>query len=144
MINLTPHAKAQHWSAEYVGLPWSEDFNCWHLVRKVQLERFGREMPALDINMDPSTENWQALTDLLVHSVWRPAEGVPREGDVLLMRGPRGPHVGVIVYPGVRPELLHNDGIELPDGTASGSTTIAPVSDLPKLKYGRFKLWRAA
>jgi hypothetical protein len=42
-----------HWAAEYIGLPWQADgdgpnsFHCWALVRHVEREQFGRNLPEI-------------------------------------------------------------------------------------------------
>jgi cell wall-associated NlpC family hydrolase len=89
-----------HWAAEYIGLPWSatgdgpDTFHCWALVRHVQRERFGRDLPAI-----PNPED---LLGIARHFRDHPERrrwdlvATPQEGDCVLMRQARYPvHVGV-------------------------------------------------
>lgn len=139
-LNLTPHATAGHWSAFLVGLPWQPTFTCWDLVRVVQLEQYGRVMPVYDL---ADTRAPEQLRSVVLASGWRRVpEGGAVEGDVLLMRGPNGLHIGIVVWVDGRCELLHNLG-GMERGVARGSVRIDPVTDLHRLSYGRFELWRA-
>lgn len=140
-LDLTPHAHAAHWSAPLVGKPWAPEFTCWDLVRVVQLGQFARVMPAYDLADERAPEH---LRSVVQASGWQRAQGHdPAEGDVMLMRGPDGLHVGVVIKPRGQTELLHNLG-GMVDGAARGSVRIDPLLDLGRLGYGRFELWRAA
>jgi hypothetical protein len=140
-LNLTPHATATHWSTLLVGLPWQPNFACWDLVRVVQLEQFGRVMPAYDLADERAPEQ---LRSVVQASGWQRLEHYrSQEGDVLLMRGPDGLHIGIVVWVDARCQLLHNLG-GMVRGVAQGSVRIDPVADLGRLGYGRFELWRAA
>jgi len=146
-MNLTPNATATHWSAQYVGEPWRPEFNCWDLVCAVQGAWFNRPMLRLDIgSAEPTAENWQSLRTTMAGSIWKVLEGrgleAAAEGDILLMRGPDGPHVGVVVANGSVSSLLHNLGGML-DGEPRGSVRIDPLASISRLGYGRFEVWRA-
>ncbi|MBF0355951.1 MAG: C40 family peptidase [Alphaproteobacteria bacterium] len=89
-----------HWAFAYIGLPWSAtgdgpgSFHCWALVRHVQKERFGRDLPAI-----PNPEDLFAIAkhfrDHPERRRWAMAE-TPQEGDCVLMRQARYPvHVGI-------------------------------------------------
>ena len=87
-----------HWAFDYIGLPWIRgDHDCWGFVRRVQLERFGRSVPAFDMDAynslacaravaaNPERINWQSVT-------------TPKEGDCVLLAHAKHPsHVGVWV-----------------------------------------------
>ena len=141
MLNLTPHAEATHWSAAYIGLAYGIDFTCWDVVRAVQRDVYARDLPAMQIGFEPSPENWQALRETLAGSAWHRVFDGGREGDVLLMRGPDGPHVGVVVDHCYNLSLLHNLG-SVDDGIAHGSVRVDPIHALGLLGYGRFEYWR--
>lgn len=134
---------ALHWSAAYVGRPWSPAFNCWALVQHLQRERWGREMPALEIAAGRfSWEQWRTLSELLRDTPWRRVEGRPAaEGDVLVVRGMSGPHVGVFV--GERKcRVLHNMGHVGDDGRPVGSVRCEPLWDMLAAGYSRPEVWR--
>jgi hypothetical protein len=135
-MNLTPHATAEHWAADYIGRVWSKSFNCWHLVQEVQREVFCRSMPDLPIG---SAED-QRATLVAITKGWQPSQGPKAEGDLLTMVCDLGPHVGVMID-GER--VLHNvGGVDEKKGVW-GSVRVDAVRDLGGLKYGHFKLWRA-
>lgn len=131
MIDLTPNARASHWAAGYVGRAWSEEFNCWELVRDVQRTQFNQELPPLAV-LSPGAHALLAAVD-----GWRRATDY-QTGDVLTMIGPEGPHVGVIVDG----QVLHNVG-GVVDGKCTGSVRIDRIESLGLLGYGHLKVWRA-
>lgn len=138
-LNLTPHALATHWSAPLVGRPWRPEYSCWDLVRSVQRGQFGRAMPAYDLADERAPEQLRAV---VLASGWRRVDGEPDEGDVLLMRGPDGLHIGVVILRDGAVHLLHNLG-GMVDGVARGSVRVDALGNLRYLNYGRFELWRA-
>jgi len=137
-LNMTPNAVATHWSSDFVGMGWSELFTCWDLVRLVQLKCFEREMPMLDV----ARAQQQQVREVVNASGWERATGAPADGDVVLMRGPQGLHVGVVVTSGPEPSLLHNLGGIDENACAHGSVRIDEISALGRLGYGRLELWR--
>lgn len=146
MIDLTPHARTAHWSAAYVGRAWSPEFTCWTLVQAVQREQFGRTMPDLKISeMAPTPANEQALRALMGGTAWScvargpHALGFAGEGDIVLMRGPNGHHVGIATRQG----LLHNSWL-LKGGKPQGGVCLDPFHALGGLHYGHFELWGAS
>jgi hypothetical protein len=147
MLDLSPHARATHWCAAYVGRLWSEAFTCWGLWGTVQRDEFGRAVPAFEPGLaepDRAGELLQAVGA----TAWRPAAGDGaiargRDGDTLLMRGSGGPHIGVLVQrPGHRVAVLHNVGGQRDDGSTWGSVRLDPVDELGRLGYGHLRLWR--
>ncbi len=147
-LNLTPHASAAHWSAAYVGLLWAQRLTCWVLTQRVQRERFGRALPDFTPG-EPEHQGERAaeLQQAIAASPWRPVAGdvqaQAREGDVLMMRGEHGPHIGTIVM--LRgPAVLHLVGGQREDGGVWGSSRVDDFAALARLRYGHLRLWRAA
>jgi hypothetical protein len=135
-MNLTPHATAEHWAADYVGRVWSPAFNCWHLVQEVQANVFHRSMHDLPIGTPES----QLAALQRITKDWKHVTGPMREGDLLTMVCDIGPHVGVMID---HERVLHNvGGVDEKKGVW-GSVRVDAVRDLGNLKYGHFKLWRA-
>ncbi len=104
LFELAPDALSQprrrHWASRYIGLPWSatgdgpDSFHCWALVRHVQREQFGRDLPVI-----PNPEDLLSIArhfrDHPERRRWDLVD-VPQEGDCVLMRQARYPvHVGV-------------------------------------------------
>ena len=68
---------------EYIGIPWDQ-LNCWELVRKVQRECFGIDLPV-------TPERAENFVEKVT---------VPKPGDILQMKSaPGGPnkHAGVYI-----------------------------------------------
>jgi hypothetical protein len=136
VLNLSPHARADHWSAFYIGMAWREDFNCWHLVRAVQWSVFKQHLPPLAIGTSGDERN-AALGPLLRGGAWQAIVGLPaQDGDVLSMWHAKGTHVGVVAVVHGKPHLLHN--------LEGADVRIDPIDALGTLGYGHFTLWRAA
>lgn len=86
-----------HWAERYIGRPWAsgangpDSFDCWGLVREVERDHFGRELP--------DAPDRQALIDtareVLGAQAWVRTIA-PIEGDGVIMR--MGPQVHVGVY----------------------------------------------
>lgn len=128
------------WINALIGEPWTPQRNCWDLVQRVQREQFGREMPALDIGGQPTRAQWQVLRELLSPTThWRPVPQPARAGDVLVVQGIAGAHVGVFVDP---KRVLHKAGGLEKDGKASGATCLQDLRDLLATGYSRPEIWR--
>lgn len=116
---LSPLHPPPAWAADYVGLPWRskgrarDGLDCWGLVRLVELERFGVELPLLDEvgwesgdhKLTAEAEHKRRLIAMIAAEEarrWRevtPAEAQP--GDVVTFTVLGEPlHVGVVVSPG--------------------------------------------
>lgn len=98
-------------------------------------EQLGIDMPLVDVEQVDTPENVAAIKRASSSSGWRPAgSDEPREWDVLLMRGPLGRHVGVVVVANGRLGLLHN--------TEEMGVCWQPLDDVRRLGYRQFEVWR--
>lgn len=86
----------EHWAAAYIGRPWvAGTHDCWAFFREVQRARFGREVPAYDVDSLDLLACARAVRDNPERFRWLPVE-VPAEGDAVLLAHSRHPsHVGV-------------------------------------------------
>lgn len=89
-----------HWATPYIGVPYQrsaqgpEYFDCWSFFRRIQKERFGRDLPLL-----PSPPSWGAISRAMPEWAgqfgWRPT-AAPLDGDAVFMARLRDPtHIGV-------------------------------------------------
>ncbi len=89
-----------HWAASYIGWPYQrgaqgpEYFDCWSFFRRIQMERFGREIPIL-----PTPPSWREISKAFpawsIEYGWRETK-TPHEGDAVFMARLRDPtHVGI-------------------------------------------------
>lgn len=91
-----------HWVADYIGMEWISGVNdCWGFFRRVQRERFGREVPAVDVDAMSRLACTRALEGNDERAHWQPVS-VPQEGDAVLMgRGRHPSHIGLWAASGV-------------------------------------------
>src|SRR6185369_1666488 len=132
----------KHWAAGLIGRPWTPDENCWWLVRHVFRTRYGVEMPDIVVREFGEAENVAAIKRAASASGWRPADGEPRDGDVVLMRGSLlgKRHVGVMIDTSQGLRLLHSDGFMTARGPV-GSVAAQPLRDVLASGYGEVELW---
>jgi hypothetical protein len=90
-------------------------------------------MPTLDVLAPLGAEE---VRDLIERCQWRRV-AFASEGDIMVMRGPDGAHVGVVAIIDGAKWLLHNLGAV---GT-QGSVRRDRIADLGRLGYGRFQVW---
>lgn len=90
-----------HWAFQYVGLPWESGaqgpraFDCWALVRHVQREHFGRELPLIDVDAHNLAAVHVAFASHAERARWIKVDA-PQEGDcVLTHKGQHPDHVGI-------------------------------------------------
>ena len=90
-----------HWAEELIGRPYRtggqgpDAFDCWGLVRWVIAQRFGRELPAILVELDDLRAVLLAFRDHPERQRWTAVQE-PDEGDCVLLRQSRHPiHVGV-------------------------------------------------
>jgi cell wall-associated NlpC family hydrolase len=148
-MNLTPHASATHWSARYVGLPWApgadgpDAYDCWGLVRAVQRERYGRDLPRLAVRADAPPGQWGELRQLVKRSSsWRQIDGAWADGDILVMLNAKGlPHVGTVVAR-ERLFVLHSCGELDEQQRPRGESALDPVAELGASGFGHIDAWR--
>lgn len=100
------------WWNQYVGLPYRshgrtrDGLDCWGLVRLVQREQFGRDLPSYDADYDGDEKEELAAAIHGHIDLWQPVPaGQEREGDVVLMTFCGIPcHVGIVLPGG---DMLH-------------------------------------
>lgn len=90
-----------HWATRYIGLPWEngaqgpEAFDCWALVRHVQREHYGRELPIINVDADDLAAVSNAFAHHPEKSRWQRIVG-QLDGDcVLTHKGSQVDHVGI-------------------------------------------------
>lgn len=124
-----------HWAHQLVGTPWSEQFDCWALVRRVFREQHGIALPEHAAGV-------LSLSEAAHASGWRPADAPPRAGDVVLMRTmQKRRHVGVLVEVNRKTMVLHNDGRMTKHGPI-GQVVLSSLSDLVEQGCNDFEFWR--
>lgn len=89
---------SSHWIEDYLGDPWrASDHDCWGFFRRVQAERFGRLLPAVDPGSYSPRHLIHTVAEHPVRDPWKIID-LPAEGDGVLMGKARRPtHVGVWV-----------------------------------------------
>jgi len=129
-----------HWAMQYLGRPWvsggqgPHDFDCWGLVRWVQREHFGRELPLVVVDATCKAEILAAFDGHAEYARWQLVEK-PAEGDcVVTMTAPDEPsHVGV---------YLEIDGGRILQ-CVTGSGVVAPSLRATRRSIGQhLQFWR--
>ncbi len=110
-------ASITHWAADYIGLPWSPSHNCWHFCARVWRERFGIDVPLIEIDGTDPRATRRELELSAERRGWREVAD-PVEGDAVLMaKGARPCHVGVRLSLGGTLHCVEGAGaIFTPDG----------------------------
>ncbi len=92
-----------HWAVEYIGRPWvngaqgPDSFDCWSFFRFIQREKFGIDVPAVDIDADHLRSVLTAFSSHDELKMWNPVN-LPGEGDAVLMRHSKHPsHIGLYI-----------------------------------------------
>lgn len=85
-----------HWAAMYIGDAWvPHHHDCWAFFRRVQIERFGLDLPEIDVDACAPLACRRAFASHDERNAWLAVE-VPAEGDAVLMgKNARPAHVGV-------------------------------------------------
>ena len=103
------------WAAQYIGEPWvAGEHDCWSFFRRVQAERFGCDVPVIEIDAEDIRTVAETLRDHDERRAWQSVDS-PREGDAVLMAHARYPsHIGVWVDDDSHGGVLHcvrGDGV---------------------------------
>lgn len=130
-----------HWAAPLIGRPYlrgaagPDAFDCWGLVRHVFAVHHGIDMPV--VNVASTEDQADAIRAAAQASGWRPVDaGIPRDGDIALMRGPLGRHVGVLVLADGHLRLLHS--------VERVGVCMQSLADVRSAGFSRPTLWRLA
>ncbi len=91
-----------HWALEYIGRPWQSGaqgphaYDCWSLVRAVQKNVFGRELPIISVNALVQSEVLAAFKDNAEYQHWQRVE-IPQDGDCVITKSSPeiAEHVGI-------------------------------------------------
>jgi hypothetical protein len=85
-----------HWAAHYIGDAWvPHHHDCWSFFRRVQADRFGLDLPEIDVDACAPLTCRRAFASHDERERWL-AVDVPAEGDAVLMgKSKRPAHVGV-------------------------------------------------
>lgn len=135
------------WLSDYIGRPWREDaegpaaYDCKGLVRAVQARVWSRAVPAL-LGVDRLTD-WAAVRASAALDGWRPVQAVPVEGDILVVRGKDGAHVGTFVTVRRSLQVLHSHSF-IKGGRQLGRVRLTPLPELLAGGYSRPEVWRCA
>ena len=102
------------WVRDYIGQPWIYgEHDCWAFFRKVQKERFGRDVPIIDVNAFNTLECVRAFVGHEERANWIeiPNTQQAKDGDAVLMSQSKRPtHVGVWVNGAVL-HCVRNTGV---------------------------------
>lgn len=131
-----------HWAEQYIGLPWEpgaqgpDAFNCWGLVRHVQLQHFGRELPLIGVDEQDIQAVNAAFSTHAEFSRWQQV-GAPVEGDCVISKGaPDKPdHVGIYVEAG---------GGRILQSVCGAGVIAAPMRAMRMLGWQHIEYWRFA
>jgi hypothetical protein len=135
------------WLSDYIGKPWREDaegpdaYDCKGLVRAVQARVWCRPVPAL-LNVGRLTD-WVAVRASAARDGWRPVATKPVEGDIVVVRGKEGAHVGTFVTVKRRLQVLHAHSC-IKAGVQIGRARLTPLPELLMGGYSRPEVWRFA
>ena len=129
-----------HWALDLIGRPWlrgaagPDAFDCWGLVRHCYATRWGVALPPIE----PATYSAHGTTRAVIAEQragrFAPAEGAPREGDVVLMSQARRPHhVGL---------WLEVDGGGVLHSVEGAGVGWQRLPDLKAAGWHRIEFWR--
>lgn len=91
-----------HWALAYIGKPWQsgaqgpDAYDCWSLVRAVQKNVFGNDLPMISVNaLDPAAV-MAAFAGNAEYAHWQQVE-IPQDGDCVITKSSPlvAEHVGI-------------------------------------------------
>ena len=92
-----------HWAYSYIGMPYSDEHDCWWVVRDVYRMHFSVDLP---IVADAPGE--ETIRHVARGAGVRPASAPPQELDIVLMRSPLRLHAGIVTLNARRIGVLHS------------------------------------
>lgn len=95
----------KHWAIKYIGLPYSDEYNCWWMCRKVFREQWNILLPTIAESGNAHIIR-ETSRDISMRSV--PVGTAPQEGDLIIMRSQIKLHAGVVVYANGHIGVLHS------------------------------------
>lgn len=73
------------WAAQYIGIPWvAGESDCWAFARRVWRERFGLEVPVIDVDAHSRLASSREFSEHEEYAHWEPIEA-PADGDAVMM-----------------------------------------------------------
>ncbi|MBF0647085.1 hypothetical protein HTZ97_16540 [Desulfuromonas acetoxidans] len=115
----------QHWSSAYIGQKFTPDMACYMWFRRIVFERFGRDLPLVNIppDKDPAKVGVRMVTADMAREFGYASTTDPQEGDaVYLSRNGRSQHhIGMVVLVNGKRLILHameEIGVVLDDSTS--------------------------
>lgn len=93
-----------HWAMQYLGKPWQsgaqgpDAYDCWALVRAVQRDVFGRDLPLIVVNANNTKEIQDMFCANVEFAHWQQVKS-PKQGDCVITKSsPLKPeHIGIWV-----------------------------------------------
>ena len=126
-----------HWSADYIGLPWSVDYHCWSLLQDIYRQQYAIDLPDMQYDAASLLAAIRAFGHKQSeYTRWITVEQ-PSEGDVVVMAvGGRPRHIGVWVVIMEGGSVLHN--------VEGAGVVLSDVSELPYLGFMVHGFYRRA
>jgi cell wall-associated NlpC family hydrolase len=111
---------APDWVQDEIGTPWvAGTSDCWSFARAVWRRRFGLDVPAMPYDAASALDARRGFGAAGNYAGWRAVEPPEkgRDGDAVVMaRGPRPCHIGILVAGGVRHCIAGPGAIWTPEG----------------------------
>lgn len=133
-------ATQPHWSMRYFGKPWQsgaqgpDAFDCWALVRTVQKEIYGRNLPMVMVDGLDTAAVIDAFSNKSAYANWQQVQS-PVEGDCVITKSaPAKPeHVGI---------WIDVDGGRILQAVYGSGVVIASLQATQKLIGQHLEYWR--
>lgn len=138
---------AQHWAIDLIGVPYELGssgpgaYDCWGLMREACRRRHQLALP-LEQTETGAVDVARSMAAARGQGWRRGAPGqAPADGDALLMWGPGGRHIGMVIVVDGHTRVLHAHGGVRPNGHAWGDVRADIAVDLSAAGYKDFELW---